>query len=77
MNLVKIMKRIKTEKELYNELIDANESKKKILTDWEVSFLDSISQIVSDYGSLTKKQRNKLEMIYDYHMVEDDDMLWL
>jgi hypothetical protein len=58
------MKEVKTDKELYQELLDANER----LSDFDIKFLDSVSSKVSDYGGLTKKQRNKLEQTYDYFL---------
>jgi hypothetical protein len=62
------MKEVKTDRELYQELLDANEMGRVRLSDFDIKFLDSVSSKVSDYGGLTKKQRNKLEQIYDYFL---------
>jgi hypothetical protein len=62
------MKEVKTDRELYQELLDANEMGRVRLSDFDIKFLDSVSSKVSDYGGLTKKQRNKLEQTYDYFL---------
>lgn len=52
-------------KEEYQQLIDDCMDRQSQLNDWEINFLDSINDQVSEEGTLTDRQFEKLESIWE------------
>lgn len=51
-------------KKLAGHMLRELESPSKKLTDWELNFLESITQQFEDRGSLSERQMEVLERIY-------------
>ena len=52
-------------KEEYQQLVDDCMDRQSQLNDWEISFLDSINDQVAEEGTLTDRQFEKLESIWE------------
>ena len=51
--------------EEYQQLIDDCMDRQSQLNDWEISFLDSINDQVAEEGTLSDRQFEKLESIWE------------
>lgn len=54
----------KDHKTMYREIVDAHENDDLELTDWEITFLDSIEGLI-DIKMLSEKQIEVLERLWD------------
>jgi len=52
-------------KDEYQQLIDDCVDRQSQLNDWEINFLDSINDQVAEDGTLTDRQFEKLESIWE------------